>query len=220
MNLNSFTKAQNSIAESLARQFSIDKDRVFFPDPDEPTKPWLGADELISIARQSDQFQAIETGFVIVITELNQVVHRARVVDKEGRVFERIGVATIGEALPGSAKPDEHGLADSRAIVATLGSAGFNPLKAGSVAKESTKSSPKIALDDDAECRRNDIRRIHALAEEVGYITHSESGTDNKLYRRFLSEHFKETSVAGMDATGRASVINKLQIIKRELEDL
>lgn len=226
MNATNRTNEQNRIAEGLATQFAIDKDRVFFPDPDRPNDPWLGANELIAIARQSDRFQAIEAKFTTVIVELNQIVHSARVVDKEGRIFERIGVATLGENTPGSAKPDEHGLADSRAIVATLSAAGFNPLRSGSLGLESSpdakaKSDMHISIiDDAAESRRNDIRRIHALAEEVGYIVHSETATDDRLYRRFLFDNYKTTSVAGFDATQRASVINKLQIIKGEMEAL
>jgi hypothetical protein len=136
------SRARQNIVDELGRRFEIDGDRVLFLDPEKPAKPWLPAEVLASIARQTGRFREIEEGFDQYIpAPLNQVVHYARVIDEEGRAWRRSGVATVGET-PGhhyrGSNPDAHQLAASRALGAALDGAGFNPLKAGFVARPGT----------------------------------------------------------------------------------
>ncbi len=217
--MNQRTAEQNRIAGALAHQHGIDIDRVFFPDPKNPVKPWLGADELILIARQSARLQAIEEKFDSFIHPLNQVVHTAKVADSDGRVYERCGVATLGEKSPAGDGFDEHALAATRALTATLTAAGFNPLRSSSTVKSDQKQS-SITLDAEEDQRRPQLRHIHALAQDQGLITYGDSGRDDSGYRRFLRDNFGVDSVKGMNATERASVINKLQTQQAEIENL
>ena len=69
------TVKQETIAQGLAAQFGIDPERVYFPNTEKPDEPWLPAESLITIARQSGDFQTIDEGFDQFIAPLNQVVH-------------------------------------------------------------------------------------------------------------------------------------------------
>jgi hypothetical protein len=218
------TPDQQQIASRLSSRYGIEPDRVFFPDPTEPTKPWLGADELTHIARQSERFQEIATTFDTFIIGLNQVVHRARVIDKEGRSFERVGIATLGEKLRG-VEADEHQLAGSRAVVAALSTAGFNPLRMTqpSRAEIATPNPSSIAYADNPDVRWGQTRQIHALAQKLGLILPAEAPggkRDMTKYKAFLLEHYGVESSAGMDESGRASLINALQLMEREYDEL
>lgn len=215
--MNQKTAEQNRIAGALALQHGIDINRVFFPDPKNPDKPWLGADELMVITRQSQSFQAIEEKFDTFIHPLNQVVHTARVIDADGRIYERCGVATLGEKSPAGDEFDEHALAATRALTATLTAAGFNPLR--STVKADQKQS-SITLDAEEDSRRPQLRHIHALAQEQGLIIYGDDGRDDSGYRKFLRDNFGVESVRGMNSTERASVINKLHTQQAEIETL
>jgi hypothetical protein len=212
-----YSAAQTLIVSSLWKQYGIDPNRVFFPDSNNPSKPWLGADELLAIARKSDRFMEVVEGFDAYIPGLNQVVHRARLVDRDGHAFERCGVATINEPTPDGSPTDGHGLAGSRALVATLTAAGFNPLR-GLTKPDAPAHS--INLDNDVEQRKSQLRQIHALAEEGGLILYSDAGRDDARYRQFLRDHFGVDSVTAMNATERASVINKLKLFNQGIENL
>ncbi|HKQ06633.1 MAG TPA: hypothetical protein VJ464_15980 [Blastocatellia bacterium] len=210
-----YTVEQSLVVSTLSKEYGIDPDRVFFPDEKNPSKPWLGADELLAIARKSDRFMEVIEGYDDFIPALNQVVHRARVVDRDGHAFERCGIATISEPAPDGSPADGHSLAGSRALVATLTAAGFNPLRGITKARGQV-----ITYDDAAEQRKSQLRQIHALAEEGGLILYSDGGRDDGRYRQFLRDHFNVDSVTSMNATERASVINKLKLFNQGIENL
>jgi hypothetical protein len=257
--------ARRKVIEALSARFEIDPERVLFLDAEKPDKPWLSAEVLISIARQSGKFQEIEEGFDQYIpAPLNQVVHYGRVVDESGKVWRRSGVATVGE-MPGNLyrggrNPDGHQLAAARALGAALDGAGFNPLKAGAVVSGrgsvvggqekrgriefAAQGDPKRAqrvMDgeadgtvefrvltpdravgvDEAATKNNDLKQIHAMAEEVGLIAKRVGvPKDYSEYRRWMLENWGVKSSAGMDATERASVIEALRVLIRKQEAL
>lgn len=212
-----YSAAQSLVISTLASQYGIDPARVFFPDSQNPSKPWLGADELLAIARKSDRFMEVIEGYDNYIPGLNQVVHRARVVDRDGHAFERCGIATVNEPAPDGSPADGHSLAGSRALVATLTAAGFNPLRG---ITRTDAPAQAITFDNDAEQRKSQLRQIHALAEEGGLIHYGDEGRDDSRYRQFLRDHFSVDSVKAMNATERASVINKLQLFNQGIENL
>src|SRR5436853_7896891 len=88
-----FTESQQAVVASLRTKFEIDDDQIRFLNPEKPNEPWLSAEGLMSIARQTTAFRSISERFDSFIPELMQVVHCATVVDQEGRTFERTGVA-------------------------------------------------------------------------------------------------------------------------------
>ena len=113
------TLEQRRIAEDLSRQYGIAPDDVHFFKPDEA---WLGADALMQIARNHPNIETITESFDQFIQPLNQVVHAALVSLKDGRAFQRTGIAKVEETVSGE-KFDGHFLASSRAITSALNAA-------------------------------------------------------------------------------------------------
>jgi hypothetical protein len=205
------TLKQQEIANRLAEQFDIDGERILFLNEEKPDEPWLNAEALITIARRSGNFQEIDEGFNQFVTALNQVIHTATVVDKEGRRYTRTGVATIGE----SKDINEHDLAVGRAMGAALTAAGFNPLRPGAAVtldlnlqKDNNNLSAQI---DEARSRTTDLKRIHALAIEKRLITFPGGVKDMAEYRKTLKENYGVTTAGGFNALQRASLINFLE---------
>ncbi len=209
------TNRQQEIADSLAKQFDIDGERILFLNQDKPEEPWLNAEALTTIARRSGMFREIDEGFSQYVTVLDQVIHTATVVDAEGRRYTRTGVATRGE----SSEIDDHGLAAGRAISAALTAAGFNPLRPGAVVvAESTRTITDQV--DEARLRTKDLKQIHSLGVQKGLITLlSGGGRDLTKYRDRLADKFGVRSAGGLDAETRASVINYLQQLPDAEED-
>lgn len=203
------TQTQQSVISQLTQKFEIDEEKILFLNPNKPDEPWLSAEVLMSIARQSGGFQTIEESFDQYIPGLEQVAHTAIVVDKDGRVYKRSGVASLSETVGGD-KPDVHALAGSRALNAVLTAAGFHPLRAASVVPLDTKREPHT-LADEAASRAKDLKRIHAIAERKGLITEGTGGVkDMSPYRSWLMEHHGTTTAANLNPIQRASVINAL----------
>ena len=220
------TEKQNSVAQLLASEFKIDAERVYFLKPDKPEEPWLPAESLVTIARQSGEFRAIDESFDQFIEPLHQVVHRATVIDQDGRTYTRSGVATVGERAANSAQRevlDEHALAAGRAVSAALTAAGFNPLRPGSVIPLDSRrggAQADAAGADEAQSRNTDLKRIHALAVEKGLIRMMPGGgRDLTEYRRMLREKFNANTAADFSATQRASLINYLTQLPVEIDE-
>jgi hypothetical protein len=211
---------QQSVAEGLGAQFGIDVERVYFLNSEKPDEPWIPAESLMVIARQSGNFQTLDESFDQFIPQLNQIVHRATVLTKDGRQYTRSGVATVGE----SDELDEHSLAAGRAVSAVLTAAGFNPLRPGAVVELDLRlradAQAGAGLPDDVMTRNSDLKRIHALAAEKGLaITVPGGGWDRTEYRRFLMENYKTNTAAGFDALQRASLINALEQLPDAVQD-
>ncbi|MET0466895.1 MAG: hypothetical protein ABW007_27285 [Chitinophagaceae bacterium] len=211
------SQQQQSLAQELASRFDIDPDRILFLNPDKPEEPWLSAEALVTIARRSGEFQAIDEGFDQYISQLNQLVHRASVTDKEGRVYTRSGVSTIGERQD----IDAHALAAGRAVGAALTAAGFNPLRPGAVVSISAHQQQSgAATSDEANSRNIDLKRIHALAEEKGLLRRGPGNTiERSGYRTFLLTHFNTTTAVSLDQTQRASLINLIEQLPADGEE-
>lgn len=209
---------QQTIAEGLAFKFNIDADRVLFLNPDRPEEPWLPAESLITIARQTEMFQTIDESFDQFIEPLKQVVHRAMAIDKQGRTFTRSGVATVGERED----IDDHALAAGRAVSAALTAAGFNPLRPGSLVAFGTQVNAPAqgGAADEAMMRNKDLKRIHALAAEKGLIVPLGAGAwDRTGYRRFLKEKYGTNTAANFDSLQRTSLINALEQLEDAVDD-
>ena|ERR1044072_2410013 len=213
-----FTEQQQAVVTALRKTFEIDDDEIRFLNPEKPQEPWLSSGALMSIARQTGAFQTISERYDKYIEALNQVVHVATVIDKEGRSFERTGVATVGEnlSLTGAREIDAHALAGARALNAALRAAGFHPLRAGSVINLDL-NLPKSGAVDNAAQRDIDLGHIHAVAEEKGLIRKQAGGKkDVSLYKTFLFDTFGVHTVAMLNQAERASIIEAL----RQLPDV
>jgi hypothetical protein len=202
------TLKQQSVAEGLAARFNIDPERIYFLNPDKQDEAWLPAESLITIARQSGDFQTIDEGFDQFIDPLNQIVHYAAVVTKGGLTFRRSGVATIGERD----EMDDHALAAGRAVSAALTAAGFNPLRPGVVADLNKRKEAAQPLGVELTTRQRDLKRIHALAVQKGLLKPMAGGGYNRDgYKRFLVEHYGVSTSIEFNETKRASLINSLE---------
>jgi hypothetical protein len=194
----------------LSRQYEIDPGDIYFLNSRDPLEPWLAPDALVTIARKRGGFQVIEDEFLTFEPNLDQIIHRATVVDEAGRTFRLPGVATRGEK-PNGREIDPHKLAGGRALGATLTAAGFNPLRTGA-AQPSGCDQSRIIYDDPTLARNNDIKQIHLLAEQAGLIVPLEGGgKDDREYRAYLLEHFDVNSSVFLDAVHRASLIQALK---------
>lgn len=205
------TGMQQAIAEKLASEFDIDAERILFLNSDKPEEPWLSAEALITIARRTEEFQAIDEGFNQFIAPLSQVVHAATVIDGKGHSFTRSGVATIGE----SEEIEAHPLAAGRAVSAALTAAGFHPLRPGTVVAINSRQPGTAQSADEASSRNTDLKRIHAIAENKGLIVpKAGGGWDRTGYRNLLVEKYGVNTAAGFGPTQRASLINHLEQLK------
>ncbi|MGA9768839.1 MAG: hypothetical protein WBV94_07360 [Blastocatellia bacterium] len=202
---------RGQIAKQIEEEYGVDRSRVFFLNERNPLEPWLPPDALAAIARKSGGFQTIEETFDQFIPELNQVVHQATVIDEQGRVFKRSGVATIGEQNV-AGEFDEHRLAAGRALGAALSDAGFNPIKTKPFKPVATfaDTDPQNRADE-YEQKNNDLAQIHILARQAGLIKENDSQLDERDYRKYLRETFKVGSAMILDSTQRASLINALR---------
>lgn len=209
MKNNTDTVNQAAIRRELGEKFNIDPDRILFLNENKPDEPWLPAEALMTIARQSGNFQAIDETVEQFIAPLNQIVHRATVIDTAGRSYGRCGVATIGERQD----IDDHALAAGRALNAALTAAGFNPLRPGaSVVIDLNLPKHESTQADEAKARTTDLKRIHAIGIEKGLIQYIPgAGKDDRGYRQMLREKFGVGSAVGFDAAQRASLINHLE---------
>lgn len=208
------TDAQNAVIAALAENFEIDPTKILFLNREQPLEPWLPADVLMGIARQSGLFKAINEEFATYIEPLKQVVHVATVIDPEDRIFTRTGAATLGERLGDSVEPAEpHSLASARALKAVLDAAGFNPAKAAPVLK--LRLPPEEhAIADQATSRTNDLATIHTIARDKGLIRDPKDGTNNldmTAYRAFLAESFGVNTAAALSPEERSALINRLR---------
>lgn len=221
------TLKQRGIQKELGEQFKIDPERVLFLNDDKPEEAWLPPDALMTIARQSGDFQAIEEQHVHYIETLKQIIHTATVIDRSGRTYTRSGVATIGE----QDGLDEHILAGGRAVSAALTAAGFNPLKPGTVVDlqfNLPEENTVAAQVDEARSRNQDLKTIHVIAERKGLIKPLDAALDKSLgggvwdrteYRKHLQQHYGVSSAAGFDQNQRASLIHSLGQLPDALVD-
>jgi hypothetical protein len=200
---------QKEIIKKLIAKFGVSKDDIYFLNPEKPEEPWLTANALIALARQSPDLRSVNEDYVSYIAPLNQVVHRAVVIDAQGRDFARSGIATLGEK-PGM---DEHIIASGRAVSAALTAAGFNPLKAGNVVAGNER-----AVVGEIEQRRKDLGRIKLVARECGYITEAGLGEDYTHYRAALQRTFGVNTAAKLDASQRASFIQFMLTHQPQIE--
>lgn len=201
---------QQAVADGLARRFDIDVERIYFLNEEKPEEPWLPAESLITIARQSEEFQTIDESFDQFIAPLNQVVHRSTVITKAGRTYTTSGVATIDER----ADIDAHALAAGRAVRAALTAAGFNPLRPGAVVALDLHlaAGAQAGKADEAQTRTADLRRIHTIAERKGLIKPLPGRQEDRSdYKQFLLSNYGTPTAAQFDATQRASLINALE---------
>jgi hypothetical protein len=212
------TPMQQAVVDQLVRNFNIQGDRVLFLSRQDPIDPWIPYDQLVAIARQSGRFQSIAESYVEYISDLKQLIHSATVIDPDGRSYIRSGAATIGEKLPNEEIPDEHALAAARALKAALDAAGFNPVKAAPILDLNLQPK-EHEVADQAESRRQDLKTIHALAEQKGLIVPLDEDASQKdftAYRGFLETNFGTKTTVSMGPSDRARVINAL----RNLPDL
>jgi hypothetical protein len=218
------SQQQQEIAFELNKIFGIKPERILFLNPRDSNEPWIPADELESIARQVGGFTDITVVHDKFVTETNQVVYTATVINKTGVSFTRSGVATVGER-PNDEDIDADTLASGRALGAALRAAGFHPYRSGSVVDfaemreqiETRKfNAENQQIEDAARQRTNDLKAIHAEAEKKGLIV----GKDDTLYRMWLFENFRVKTAAILDAETRARVINKLKNYRDEFAEL
>jgi hypothetical protein len=207
---------QAAIAADLARQYGIDRERIYFLNNRKPLEYWIPPDQLTVAARAVGGFQSLDERFDRFEEKLNQVFHIATVVDEQGRTFVRSGVATIGERTLAGDDFDEHQLAGGRAISAALTAAGCNPFKGGEQAlkpvatfADANEGSGKAPVA--RQEHNHDMAQIHILASQAGLITRDGGFVDASQYRAWLLENFNITTSVQADQATRAGIINALQ---------
>lgn len=220
------TTKQHGILELLQRNFALsdaELDRILFLNERDKTEPWIPADLQEAIARQVGSFKHISVTHDKFINERQQVIYTSTVIDIADRSYTRTGAAIIGER-PNGVDLDVDILAASRALNAALNAAGFNPFKAGSIvnlaeAREALQSKPLNQterqlheVEDEATARKNDLKRIHALAIEKGLWV----GRDDSRYRDELFKNYGQRTAAILNRAERAAVINWLTNYKPE----
>lgn len=216
------TQQQQKIANKLADTFGIDAEKIRFLNKYDELEPWIPPSELMAIAREHGTFQEVSVNYDKYIQESQQVVCVAKVVNSQGTIFSNFGVATAKVEAEIAADV----IASGRALGAVLRDAGFNPLKSNPIIDIAFNPKKQDAYQSSGHSfegikRTRDIRRIHALAEELGMIVFDDrSGErirDDAAYRWFLAEHFpdlfesmEKASVVGLSAMNRQRVIDKL----------
>ena len=198
------TQQQQEIARQWADTLGIDIADIYFLNADKPTEFWLSPNALTTLARKSSDFQSVDEAYVDYIAPLNQIVHRAVVIDAQGRTFARTGVATIGE------KPvDEHLLAAGRALSAALTAGGFNPLKAGNVVAATPIA--RVPPVNEVTARNARLAQIHLLAELKGLkIRRAGQESDDGGYRWWLNQNFHVWTTARMTEAEHQRVVAAL----------
>src|SRR5260370_17449704 len=108
MNKKLRTPQQQTIVDALVKRLNVDGGKTLFLNEEKPDEPWLRANMLTAIARQSGLFKSIEVKYDRFIEPLQQVVHQATVIDLEDRLYTFPGVATIADKMP----PTQNAIAD------------------------------------------------------------------------------------------------------------
>lgn len=218
-----FSIQQKRIAETVSHQYGVPKDKVYFPYEREPDRPWLGAEALMVIARNSPEVSGVMERFDKYEPTLQQIFHLATVTTTDGHTFERTGVASIGEKLKGvpDEEVDEHELAAARAIRKALADAGVDPFS-NVRSEEPAEAVPASAGVQEAALRTRDLAEIHMLAEEKGLVSVVGGKKDDSKYRRWLNRHCSGlgigdvTSAVNLGPKERASVIQALRQLGNE----
>ena len=174
---------------------------------------WLSAEQLAAILRERGDFAAVRTGYEAFITELNQLIYFAELVDRDGHLYRRSGVATIGERLPTGAETNEHQLASARALRSTLALAGYDLLRNEKV-QPLKRGRIELQPDPAHITRRDQIRRLHALATEAGLI----EGSNRRGYQEFLLENFDTDSSVDFTERQFEQAINLLRQLSCETQ--
>lgn len=203
--MGSIKQEQRQIAEWYAERFGIEAGEVLFLNDRDPYEPWFNKDALLAICRTSPKVREVGERFDQFCAQLKQVIHTARLVRDDNKVFEMSGVATIGEKLGGKAV-DEHKLAAARALRSAMDGAGFNPLKPSTLVEASGGAV------DQSGTRLNELKTIHILARRVGLI----DGKDHSKYRKFIKERFGTATAGTLDQKQRASLISLLRSMERK----
>jgi hypothetical protein len=207
------TNQQQEIVNRLVQTFHIDGAEVLFLNKKDPTKPWLRARTLASIARSSGKFKVVRGEFEQYIEPLKQVVYQGTLVDLDDRVYSLPGVATVDEKIRIDATDetvDAHDLAEARALRSTFELAGFDPFDSNSVVPlgDNQPAGTRDVRLAEAESRLSDFARIKILARDKGLIV----GKDASGYRKFLVTNYEgATSAAGFDPVMRKSLIEALE---------
>jgi len=214
---------QAKIADTIAQQFDIDRERIYFLNERKPLEFWVPPDQTLKAARQVGGFKRVEELEASFIPPpLNQIIHRALVENNDGVQFVRIGVATIGSKTPQGVEMDPHQLAGGHPILAALTDAGCNPFKVTPAKRPSIASVEAVGdSDDDSPYQRDrDLAAIHALAEQCDMVFWDQGAgrKNDKRYRAFIKEIAKEmglgenvTSVVRFNQQQRATVIEALR---------
>jgi hypothetical protein len=199
------TPQQQEIARQWADTLGIDIADIYFLNAEKPTEFWLSPNALTTLARKSSDFQSVDEAYVDYIAPLEQIVHRAVVIDAQGRAFARTGVATLKE----KSGMDEHFLAAGRALSAALTAAGFNPLKAGNLVM--TTPVTRLPAVNEVTARNARLGQIHLLAERKGLeVRRAGQKPDDLAYRRWLNDNFKVWTTARMTEAEHQRVIAAL----------
>lgn len=203
----------------LNQNFGINPERILFLNPRDPNDPWIPADELESIARQTDRIEQISVMHDKYIPETGQVIYTATVVNKNGVTFTHPGVAKVGET-PNGYDIEADVLAGGRALSAALKAAGIHPYRSGSVVDIGLVRQQVEAKNDaravQEESRANGLRQLHAVAEKKKLKV----GTNDIAYRMWLQAEFGVKTAVGFDSEKLALAIDRLNRYENPFDGL
>ncbi|HYE72580.1 MAG TPA: hypothetical protein VEF04_04580 [Blastocatellia bacterium] len=109
----------------------------------------------------------------------------------DGRTISSSGYAQVGESLPNGDKIENiksaSDLSRVRAYRTALSGIGFNPIRAYIAHKKGQPVNLQPIVDDPVTQRAKDVKAIHAIATEIGYIW----GNDKTAYCNLLASFYQ-----------------------------
>ena len=138
---------------------------------------------------------------------------KAVIILNDGRRYDRTGFCLIGEQLGDgeqvTTSQQAVAIAQGRAYNAVLRAINFSPIRAYRQLKSGSNIEPPTPeLSGEEGSLR---KRLHALAEEAGYITHDAQGTSKGRYHQLLQAIYGVNTSAPLDASQILNLCNFLQ---------
>lgn len=198
------TLNQTELVREFVATYDISPDHISF-DGENPT-PIFHHEALATIAGRLLDFTSLSVSPTRI--EETYAMAKATLTLESGRTVTNFGYCSKGETLSGDKRvediPTALDVARVRALRAALRMIGFDPVRAHN-ARAATEVKTEAATVDgvpngaaplgfpDADPRTKDLRFIHAMATELGYI----NGNDTREYRRQIGIYFPGCTSAG-----------------------
>lgn len=199
---------QKQLAADLQADYGISVSR-FDANTGEPILGYEDTQTLVNALCEGIAQDSAE----IVYRDDKEARCKAVIVLSDGRRYDRSGFCLIGEQLGDGEQvttaQQAVAIAQGRAYRAVLRAINFSPIRAYRQLKSGNEVEPPTPeLSGEEGSLR---KRLHALAEEAGYITHDAQGTSKGRYHQLLSAMYGVNTSAPLDASQILNLCNFLQ---------